>query len=194
MTFKENYSTKRVHDKKNHKYNMIVIDNNTGEKIGKTKWHGTNEKGISSNEIGKKEVVVKYFEKLTKGEMDELLQKYKNEGFEIPNYSKYSVNNLRFPFEYEVLMKVVDNKTGELKDKTVTICDDKPLTKKQLSERVEGVVKAGLIAKTYDFKVKSFKLKKLHLQKGGNYKNSYIEKVKKRNNKVKRGKNKIWEE
>lgn len=184
MKIQDYYTIKRKHDKKNHKYNLIVIDNATGKKIGKGKWHGTNQKGKSNNIIEEKNIVRKHYEKLSNSEMKEQLEIYKKEGYIIPNYSKYSLNNLGFPFEYEIELNVIDKNEKKRKD-YITICDDKPLTQDELNARINKRIEEGkaVNAKKYDVTVKSFKCKKLYLKKGGYYEKSY--KIKKKTKKKK---------
>ena len=181
MTITEKYTTIRKKFADGH-YWAVTYDQ-AGNKIGHKKWHSTQEKGITPNEVLKRETVNAFYQRQAKKEIP--IQEWKNENFVVPSKTQFTDNDMSFPFSYEIEMKV-ELSNGQTIKKWVTVVNRVPLTKEEIDQKIKK-----MIVEDYHYhKLKSYRVKKLLLSKTASYKKSYKKPIPVKRKKVVKNANK----
>ena len=166
MGIYDGYTTKRK--KLKGGYYTITYDQN-GKKIGQTKWHGTNIKGESPKNKGRKEIVDKYNVKLAKTELP--YKQWKKDGYSIGKKITYTEKNMRFPFSYEVAIVGISQLDMEI-TQWVTVQSRTPLEKEEILKKISKTMLSD-----YKFKkINKIKVENLILSKQLTYQQTYLKK------------------
>jgi len=163
MTLSENYETKRKRFKDGH-YWAITYDE-SGKQLGKKLWKWPKDmygnaivkKNISPNEVAQHATRHDYQQRLAKEEITKSFLKERE--LAIPDRIEFSEWNIRYPYEYEVKMRVY-NSDGDIEEKYVTVVNEELMTRKQIREALNKIIEY------YQYEsVKSFRVKRLYLKK-----------------------------
>jgi hypothetical protein len=150
--------------RKNYKngYWSVTYDDN-GKIIGKTKWHGTNEKGVSSNAKAQRITEYKVLKELSKKEIP--VKEWREQGYAIPRNTAYVPGNQTMHFHYIVKINGEDA-DGNPMSQQISALGDRPLTRSEIGEKVKKYA-----IESYEMaRVKSFNIQRLNLNHGSNHK------------------------
>jgi hypothetical protein len=150
------FHSKRV--KQKNGYWVKTFDSNN-KLIGKKKWK-------ISNENTQRQIIHEYNRKLTKKEFENNKIILKEMGYDIPKHTQYGEMNFKHPFTYEIGLRYFsEDDPKHIKEKIIMITNSEPMTRNELDRSVKKYAKDKYKINN----LKSFTVKKLHLQKSFNY-------------------------